>query len=149
MTLGDFCTVPQHRARLCDDMMTGAVPLLRVRADSMGTIRVTGLTCQCHVQLLTRRLCTDIASGTSTGVQWLPGMDSLSRRRHIDHSGGIPAVVRAVGPARADAGRPPMVLDVHPDRPRQRGVRRPQQAGGGVLAFSEVRCTRARRCPIG
>ena len=56
----------------------------------------------------------------------------------MDHSGGIPAVVRGVGAAREAAGRPPMVLDVHPDRPRQRGVRMPPQAGGGVLLFSEV-----------
>jgi len=58
--------------------------------------------------------------------------------RHMDHSGGIPAVVAGVGPARAEAGRPPMVLDLHPDRPRQRGVKMPPQFGGGVLLFSEV-----------
>ena len=70
----------------------------------------------------------------------------LLRGRHIDHSGGIPAVVRAVGPARADAGRPRMVLDVHPDRPRQRGVRRPA-VGPGVMRFAEVR--RRGGCRVG
>ena len=67
----------------------------------------------------------------------------------MDHSGGIPAVVAGVGPARAEAGRPPMVLDLHPDRPRQRGVRMPPQFGGGVLLFSEVcrRGTRSRHEP--
>ena len=44
---------------------------------------------------------------------------------HWDHSGGIPAVVAAISDARAKASRPPLVVDVHPDRPDQRGVLTP------------------------
>ena len=40
---------------------------------------------------------------------------------HWDHSGGIPTVVEAIAAARSRAGRPPLVVDVHPDRPDQRG----------------------------
>jgi 7,8-dihydropterin-6-yl-methyl-4-(beta-D-ribofuranosyl)aminobenzene 5'-phosphate synthase len=41
---------------------------------------------------------------------------------HHDHSGGLPGVVAAVADARAAAGRPEPVVDVHPDRPDQRGT---------------------------
>src|SRR5438876_6608654 len=44
---------------------------------------------------------------------------------HWDHSGGIPAVVAAVAAARAAAGRAPLLVDVHPDRPDQRGILTP------------------------
>ena len=44
---------------------------------------------------------------------------------HWDHSGGIPTVVEAIAAARSRAGRPPLVVDVHPDRPDQRGVLTP------------------------
>jgi len=41
---------------------------------------------------------------------------------HADHSGGFPAVVAAIAAARAASGRPAPVVDVHPDRPDQRGI---------------------------
>jgi 7,8-dihydropterin-6-yl-methyl-4-(beta-D-ribofuranosyl)aminobenzene 5'-phosphate synthase len=44
---------------------------------------------------------------------------------HWDHSGGIPTVVAAIAAARSEAGRTPLVVDVHPDRPDQRGILTP------------------------
>jgi len=44
---------------------------------------------------------------------------------HWDHSGGIPTVVEAIADARREASRPPLVVDVHPDRPDQRGILTP------------------------
>lgn len=44
---------------------------------------------------------------------------------HWDHSGGIPAVVAAIAAARTRTGQPPLVVDVHPDRPDQRGFLTP------------------------
>lgn len=44
---------------------------------------------------------------------------------HWDHSGGIPTVVAAIAEARDAAGRPPIIVDVHPDRPDQRGILTP------------------------
>ena len=44
---------------------------------------------------------------------------------HGDHTGGIPAVVGAIAEARAEAGRPPLLVDVHPDRPDRRGILMP------------------------
>jgi 7,8-dihydropterin-6-yl-methyl-4-(beta-D-ribofuranosyl)aminobenzene 5'-phosphate synthase len=44
---------------------------------------------------------------------------------HWDHSGGIPSVVAAIAAARSEAGRTPLVVDVHPDRPDQRGILTP------------------------
>jgi 7,8-dihydropterin-6-yl-methyl-4-(beta-D-ribofuranosyl)aminobenzene 5'-phosphate synthase len=73
---------------------------------------------------------------------------------HWDHSGGIPTVVAAIAGARASAGRPPLVVDVHPDRPDQRGILTPfdmfamlppeptidaiEAAGGRVVAHAEA-----------
>ena len=50
---------------------------------------------------------------------------------HFDHSGGFPEVVAAIAEARAGAGRPAPVVDLHPDRPDQRGVKGPT----GVFAM--------------
>lgn len=44
---------------------------------------------------------------------------------HWDHSGGLTAVITAIAADRAAAGLPKPVVDVHPDRPEQRGVRIP------------------------
>jgi 7,8-dihydropterin-6-yl-methyl-4-(beta-D-ribofuranosyl)aminobenzene 5'-phosphate synthase len=44
---------------------------------------------------------------------------------HFDHSGGFPEVVAAIAQARYDAGLPAPVVDLHPDRPDQRGVLTP------------------------
>jgi 7,8-dihydropterin-6-yl-methyl-4-(beta-D-ribofuranosyl)aminobenzene 5'-phosphate synthase len=41
---------------------------------------------------------------------------------HSDHSGGLVEVVAAVADARKQAGRPAPVVDLHPDRPDQRGT---------------------------
>lgn len=41
---------------------------------------------------------------------------------HFDHSGGFPEVVAAIAKARRAAGLPAPVVDLHPDRPDQRGV---------------------------
>jgi 7,8-dihydropterin-6-yl-methyl-4-(beta-D-ribofuranosyl)aminobenzene 5'-phosphate synthase len=41
---------------------------------------------------------------------------------HADHSGGFPAVVEAISSAREASGLPALVVDLHPDRPDQRGV---------------------------
>jgi 7,8-dihydropterin-6-yl-methyl-4-(beta-D-ribofuranosyl)aminobenzene 5'-phosphate synthase len=41
---------------------------------------------------------------------------------HWDHTGAIPTVVAAVTQARTAAGLPPLLVDVHPDRPDQRGL---------------------------
>src|SRR6185295_234964 len=73
---------------------------------------------------------------------------------HWDHSGGITTVVAAIAEARRRAGRSPLVVDVHPDRPDQRGILTPlgmfamlppeptldaiETAGGQVVAHAEV-----------
>jgi len=41
---------------------------------------------------------------------------------HFDHSGGFPRVVSAIREARASAGLTPPIVDLHPDRPDQRGI---------------------------
>lgn len=47
---------------------------------------------------------------------------------HADHSGGFPEVVAAIAAARSEAGLPAPVVDLHPDRPDQRGVQLPTGA---------------------
>ena len=45
---------------------------------------------------------------------------------HFDHSGALPAVVEVVANARRQAGaEAPLVVDLHPDRPEQRGIKHP------------------------
>lgn len=44
---------------------------------------------------------------------------------HWDHSGGMTTVVEAIAAERNRVGRAPLVVDVHPDRPDQRGVLTP------------------------
>jgi 7,8-dihydropterin-6-yl-methyl-4-(beta-D-ribofuranosyl)aminobenzene 5'-phosphate synthase len=85
----------------------------------------------------------------------LSGIDVLFLSHwHWDHSGGIPTVVAAIADARQRAGRPPLVVDVHPDRPDQRGILTPfdifamlppeptleaiEAAGGRVVTHAEV-----------
>ena len=41
---------------------------------------------------------------------------------HTDHSGGLPGVVAAISRSRLDEGLPPPIVDLHPDRPDQRGI---------------------------
>jgi 7,8-dihydropterin-6-yl-methyl-4-(beta-D-ribofuranosyl)aminobenzene 5'-phosphate synthase len=54
---------------------------------------------------------------------------------HSDHSGGFPGVVAAIARARLDDGLPPPIVDLHPDRPDQRGAMTP--AGALVLLDPE------------
>jgi 7,8-dihydropterin-6-yl-methyl-4-(beta-D-ribofuranosyl)aminobenzene 5'-phosphate synthase len=44
---------------------------------------------------------------------------------HGDHSGGLPVVVEAIAAARSDARAEPPLVDLHPDRPDQRGIQLP------------------------
>ncbi|MEE8436519.1 MAG: MBL fold metallo-hydrolase [bacterium] len=54
---------------------------------------------------------------------------------HWDHSGGIPEVVAAITAARIDAGIvEPLVVDLHPNRPDQRGILMPT---GVMVALPE------------
>jgi 7,8-dihydropterin-6-yl-methyl-4-(beta-D-ribofuranosyl)aminobenzene 5'-phosphate synthase len=72
---------------------------------------------------------------------------------HFDHSGGFPKVVAAIAAERAAAGLAPPIVDLHPDRPDQRGILLPSglmimlpqepsfddisRAGGTVVASGE------------
>lgn len=47
---------------------------------------------------------------------------------HADHSGGFPEVVGAIASARDAAGLPAPIVDLHPDRPDQRGIQLPSGA---------------------
>jgi 7,8-dihydropterin-6-yl-methyl-4-(beta-D-ribofuranosyl)aminobenzene 5'-phosphate synthase len=44
---------------------------------------------------------------------------------HWDHTGGITSAVAAIAAARDSAGLPPLIVDVHPDRPDRRGILTP------------------------
>ena len=73
---------------------------------------------------------------------------------HFDHSGGFPKVVAAIRQARARVGLAPPIVDVHPNRPDQRGVLFPSgvmimlpqeptlediaQAGGEIVTRDEA-----------
>lgn len=46
---------------------------------------------------------------------------------HFDHSGGVPEVVGAIAEARRKRGLAPPVIDLHPDRPDQRGILLPTE----------------------
>src|SRR5574342_164374 len=52
---------------------------------------------------------------------------------HFDHSGSLPAVVAAVAEARRRAGASPPLVDLHPDRPDQRGILLP---GGTMIMLA-------------
>ncbi|MFL5363892.1 MAG: MBL fold metallo-hydrolase [Myxococcales bacterium] len=56
---------------------------------------------------------------------------------HFDHSGGFPEVVATIAAARRNRGLPPPFVDVHPDRPDQRGIMLP--SGAMVLLPEEPR----------
>src|SRR5262249_39601744 len=47
---------------------------------------------------------------------------------HFDHSGGFPQVVAAIARARTAAGLARPIVDLHPDRPDQRGILSPSGA---------------------
>lgn len=50
---------------------------------------------------------------------------------HFDHSGGFPEVIAAISEARSAAGLAQLIVDLHPDRPDQRGIMMPS----GVMAM--------------
>ncbi len=58
---------------------------------------------------------------------------------HADHSGGFPVVVAAIAAARSDAGVEPPLVDLHPDRPDQRGVQLPSGDDCPIAAGAYVR----------
>ena len=95
-----------------------------------------------------------LANAERLGVD-LSGIDVLFLSHwHWDHTGGITAVVAGIAAARHRAGRAPLVVDVHPDRPDQRGTMTPlgifamlppeptieaiEAAGGQVVAHAEA-----------
>jgi 7,8-dihydropterin-6-yl-methyl-4-(beta-D-ribofuranosyl)aminobenzene 5'-phosphate synthase len=49
---------------------------------------------------------------------------------HYDHSGAFPVVIAAIAAARKQAGQAAPWVDLHPDRPDQRGI---QQPGGTLI----------------
>ena len=54
---------------------------------------------------------------------------------HWDHSGGLPVAIEAIAAARLAAGvAEPVVVDVHPERPDQRGIQSP---GGTFVMLPE------------
>jgi 7,8-dihydropterin-6-yl-methyl-4-(beta-D-ribofuranosyl)aminobenzene 5'-phosphate synthase len=53
---------------------------------------------------------------------------------HFDHSGAFPNLIAAIAAARAAAGLPRPVVDLHPDRPDQRGLLLP---GGTMLLLPQ------------
>jgi len=53
---------------------------------------------------------------------------------HFDHSGALPEVLAAIAAARRRQGLPPPFVDVHPDRPDQRGILSP---GGTIILLPE------------
>jgi 7,8-dihydropterin-6-yl-methyl-4-(beta-D-ribofuranosyl)aminobenzene 5'-phosphate synthase len=66
---------------------------------------------------------------------------------HADHSGGLPGVVAAITRSRKGDGLPPPIVDLHPDRPDQRGIMTP--AGTLVLlnpepTFEAIECAGGR-----
>ena len=56
---------------------------------------------------------------------------------HFDHSGGLPEVVAAIAGARRQRGLAPPIVDLHPDRPDQRGLLSP--SGTMILLPEEPR----------
>lgn len=58
-----------------------------------------------------------------TEIEWI-----FLSHWHADHSGGFPTAVSAIAEARSKAGLAPPIVDLHPDRPDQRGVRLPSGA---------------------
>ena len=85
----------------------------------------------------------------------LSGIDVLfASHWHGDHTAGIPTVIGVIAEERSRAGRPPVVVDLHPDRPDRRGFLLPsgrfamlpkeptyaeiEAAGGQIATHAEV-----------
>jgi len=73
-----------------------------------------------------------------TEIEWI-----FLSHWHADHSGGFPTAVGAIAEARSEAGLAPPVVDLHPDRPDQRGVQLP--TGAFVLLPPEPRIEELER----
>ena len=71
--------------------------------------------------------------GSASGSR--PSKPCASRTGTRTHSGGLPGVVAAITRSRLDEGLPPPIVDLHPDRPDQRGTMTP--AGTLVLLNPE------------
>lgn len=71
---------------------------------------------------------------------------------HADHSGGFPIAIEAIAQARARAGLTAPIVDVHPERPDQRGIQLPSgsfallppeptineiESAGGQIVFND------------
>ena len=99
----------------------------------------------CHgLSVLVRGTCGDetrtaLFDVGPYGDVWLDNVDRLGidlaeiewimlSHWHADHSGGFPTAVRAIADARSTAGLAPPIVDLHPDRPDQRGVQLPSGA---------------------
>jgi len=98
------------------------------------------LACHGFSALVTGRLGSEERSvlfdvGPSADV-WLDNANRLGVRLasieavclshwHADHSGGLPGVVAAITRSRLDEGLPAPIVDLHPDRPDQRGLMSP------------------------
>ena len=63
------------------------------------------------------RLAIDLAE-----IEWI-----FLSHWHADHSAGFPAAVGAIADARSKAGLAPPIVDLHPDRPDQRGSHFPTE----------------------
>lgn len=58
-----------------------------------------------------------------TKIEWI-----FLSHWHADHSAGFPTAVQAITDARSKAGLPPPIVDLHPNRPDQRGIQLPSGA---------------------
>jgi 7,8-dihydropterin-6-yl-methyl-4-(beta-D-ribofuranosyl)aminobenzene 5'-phosphate synthase len=79
-----------------------------------------------------RQSCSTSAPTATSGWQTPSGWPSTCRASTccpialaLDHTGGTTTVVAAIAAARDTAGRAPLIVDVHPDRPDQRGILTP------------------------
>lgn len=82
-----------------------------------------------------------------TEIEWI-----FLSHWHADHSAGFPAAVAAIAQARAEVGLAPPIVDLHPNRPDQRGIQLPSgafallppeptieeiEAAGGQVVFND------------
>jgi 7,8-dihydropterin-6-yl-methyl-4-(beta-D-ribofuranosyl)aminobenzene 5'-phosphate synthase len=148
------------------------VPAVREYAGHPGKVVFDRLCCACHgFSVLATGRCGDRehtilfdvgpyadiwkANATRLGVDLARIEAVFLSHWHFDHSGGMPEVVAAIAAARRHAGvRAPLLVDVHPDRPDQRGILQPsgtmtllpeeprfeelEAAGGSVVTPAEA-----------
>jgi 7,8-dihydropterin-6-yl-methyl-4-(beta-D-ribofuranosyl)aminobenzene 5'-phosphate synthase len=134
--------------------LAARLPTTRHHDGHEGKVVFDQLCCACHglSLLLTgrrggrvRRLLFDV--GPYANV-WLDNAKRLAvdlstieyivlSHWHFDHSGGLPEVVAAISRARAARGLGPPLVDLHPNRPDQRGILLPS----GVLLLLPIEPT--------